>query len=90
VARVSNLSFTVPGADALVQGTFNVLNEKIDFHGTMKMEAKFSQSTNGIKSLLAKVLDPFFNKKRGSIVPVMAGGTYHQPHFGLDLNPAKK
>src|SRR5579864_2567691 len=90
VARVSNLSFTVPGADALVQGTFNVLNDKIDFHGTMKMEARFSQSTSGIKSLLAKVLDPFFNKKRGSIVPVMAGGTYHQPHFGLDLNPAKK
>jgi hypothetical protein len=90
VATITNLSFAVPGADALVQGTYNVLNEKMDFHGTMKMEARFSQSTSGIKSLLAKVLDPFFNKKRGSIVPVMASGTYHDPHFGIDLNPVKK
>ena len=90
VATFANLQFTVPGAAAMMHGTYNLLNEKIDFHGTMKMEAKFSQSTSGIKSLLAKVLDPFFNKKRGSIVPVMAGGTYHDPHFGLDLNPAKK
>ncbi len=75
IATITNLSFSVPGADALVQGTFNVLNEKIDLHGTMKMEAKFSQSTSGIKSLFAKVLDPFFNKKRGSVVPVVVNGT---------------
>ena len=90
VATITNLSFSVPGADALMHGTFNVLNEKIDLHGTMKMEARFSQSTSGIKSLLAKVLDPFFNKKRGSIVPVVVDGTYHDPHFGIDLNPVKK
>jgi hypothetical protein len=90
VATITNLSFSVPGAEALMHGTFNVLNEKIDLHGTMKMEARFSQSTGGIKSLLAKVLDPFFNKKRGSIVPVVVDGTYHDPHFGIDLNPVKK
>jgi len=90
VATITNLSFTVPGADVVVGGTYNVLNEKIDFHGTMKMEAKFSQSTSGIKSLFAKVLDPFFNKKRGSVVPVVVTGTYHDPHFGLDLNPGRK
>ena len=90
IATITNLSFSVPGAEALMHGTFNVLNEKIDLHGTMKMEARFSQSTSGIKSLLAKVLDPFFNKKRGSIVPVVVDGTYHDPHFGIDLNPVKK
>lgn len=90
VAAITDLSFTVPGADALLQGTFNVLNEKIDFHGTMKMDAKFSQSATGIKSLFAKVLDPFFNKKHGSIVPVVVDGAYHDPHFGIDLNPVKR
>jgi hypothetical protein len=90
VATITNLSFTVPGAEVVVGGTYNVLNEKIDFHGTMKMEAKFSQSTSGIKSLFAKVLDPFFNKKRGSVVPVVVTGTYHNPYFGLDLNPGRK
>ena len=53
------------------------------------MDAKFSQSTSGIKSLFAKVLDPFFDKKHGSVVPVLIDGTYHNPHFGVDLNPIK-
>jgi len=54
------------------------------------MDARFSQSTSGIKSLFAKVLDPFFNKKQGSVVPVVMDGAYHDPHFGIDLNPIKK
>jgi hypothetical protein len=74
----------------IFHGTFNVLNQKIDFHGTVKMDARFSQSTSGIKSLFAKVLDPFFNKKQGSVVPVVMDGAYHDPHFGIDLNPIKK
>jgi hypothetical protein len=90
VATLTDLSFTVPGADVRMHGTYNVLNEKIDFRGTVKMDAKFSQSTSGIKSLFAKVLDPFFNKKHGSVLPVRMDGTYHNPHFGLDLNPIKE
>jgi hypothetical protein len=73
-----------------MHGTYNVLNEKIDFHGTVKMDAKFSQSASGIKSLFAKALDPFFNEKQGSAVPVEMDGTYHHPHFGIDLNPIDK
>jgi hypothetical protein len=90
LATFTDLSFTVPGADARMHGTYNLLNAKIDFHGTVKMDAKFSQSTTGIKSVLAKVLDPFFDKKHGSVVPVLVDGTYHKPHFGVDLNPIKK
>jgi AsmA-like C-terminal region len=92
VATFPTVEFTVPGADAQMHGTYNVLNDKIDFHGTVKMDAKFSQSTSGIKSLLAKVLDPLFNNKHGagSIVPVVVDGTYDNPHFGVDLNPTQK
>jgi AsmA-like C-terminal region len=89
IATFSDLSFTVPGADARMHGTYNLLNGRIDFHGTVKMNAKFSQSTSGIKSIFAKVLDPFFDKKHGSVVPVLMDGTYHSPHFGVDLNPIK-
>ncbi|HTC61606.1 MAG TPA: AsmA-like C-terminal region-containing protein [Candidatus Saccharimonadales bacterium] len=89
VATFSGLAFQVPGADASMHGTFNLLNQKIDLHGTLKMDAKFSQSTSGIKSLFAKVLNPFFDKSRGSVVPVLVDGTYQNPHFGLDLNPVK-
>jgi hypothetical protein len=90
VATFTDLSFTVPGADAQMHGTYNVLNGKIDFHGTVRMDAKFSQSTSGIKSVFAKVLDPLFDKRHGSVVPVLMDGTYRNPHFGVDLNPIKE
>ena len=89
VATFSELLYSVPGADARMHGTYNLLNEKVDLHGTLRMDTKFSQSTSGIKALFAKVLDPFLNKKHGSVVPVVVDGTYRNPHFGLDLNPLK-
>lgn len=55
----------------------------------LKMDAKFSKSASGIKSIFAKLIDPFVNKKHGSVVPVVMNGTYDHPHFGLDLNPVK-
>jgi hypothetical protein len=90
VATFTDLSFTAPGADARMHGTYNLLNQRIDFHGTLKMDTKVSQSTSGIKSLFAKALDPFFDKHHGSVVPVLIDGTYRSPHFGIDLNPIKK
>ena len=89
VATFTNLSFKVPGADARMHGTFNLLSEAVNFHGTMKMDAHFSQTTSGIKSVFAKLIGPFVDKKRGSVVPVVLNGTYAHPHFGLDLNPIK-
>ena len=90
IANFTALAFSVPGADALMNGTFNMLNEKVNLHGNLRMDSKFSQSTSGIKALFAKVLDPFLNKKQGSVVPVLVDGTYNNPHFGLDLNPIKE
>jgi hypothetical protein len=90
LATLTNLSFTIPGADARMRGTYNVLDGKIDFHGTVKMDAKVSQSTSGVKSAFATMLDPIFDKKHGSVVPVEIDGTFHSPHFGVDLNPLKK
>lgn len=89
VATFTDLSFKVPGADARLHGTYNLLNEAVNFHGTLKMAAKFSKSASGIKSVFAKLIDPFVNKKQGSVVPVVMNGTYSHPHFGLDLNPVK-
>ncbi len=89
VASFADLEFTLPGADARMHGTYNLLNEKVDLHGSLKMDAKFSQSTSGIKALFAKVLDPFLDKKHGSVVPVVVDGSYRRPHFGIDLDPIK-
>jgi hypothetical protein len=90
IATMSDVSLSIPGADANMHGTFNVISQKIDFHGTVRTNADLSQQSSGIKSMFAKVLDPFFRKKRSTVVPVVMNGTYHDPHFGLDLNPATK
>jgi hypothetical protein len=90
VATFSGLSFTVPGAAADLRGTYNLLNNKIDFHGTLKMDAKLPQTTTEVKSLFAKAFAPMFDKKKGSVIPVEMDGTFSQPHFGIDLVPLPK
>lgn len=86
-ARFTGVSFIVPGADARMFGTFNLLNDHINFHGKLKTDVKFSQTLGGgIKSVLLKPLDPFFKKKpTGAVIPVYMIGTYDYPRFGIDL-----
>jgi hypothetical protein len=86
VATFSGLSFGVPGALAQMRGTYNLISEKIDLHGTLKTEAEVSKTAHGVKSLMLKMLDPFFkNKPNGYLAPVKITGTYDHPEFGLDL-----
>jgi hypothetical protein len=86
IATFSRLSFGVPGALAQMRGTYDLISQKIDLHGTLKTEAEVSKTTHGIKALMLKVLDPFFkNKPDGYLAPVKITGTYDHPEFGLDL-----
>lgn len=86
-ARFSNLSFSVPGALAQLQGTYNLITENIDLRGTLRTDSEPSNTTHGMKALILKVLDPFFKKKHaGYIMPVKITGTYEHPAFGLDLS----
>ena len=41
-----------------MRGTYDLISEKIDLHGTLKSEAEVSKATHGIKALMLKVLDP--------------------------------
>ena len=89
-ARFSNLSFSVPGAFARMEGTYNLISQRIELHGTLKTVAEVSKTTHGIKALMLKVLDPFFkNKPGGYVAPVKITGTYDHPSFGLDLGSGK-
>jgi hypothetical protein len=86
IAKFSDLSFGIPGADASMYGTYSLLDHKIDLHGRMRVDTKISKTTAGMKSLLLKAMDPFFKKKnKGEVVPVHITGTYEHPLFGLDL-----
>jgi hypothetical protein len=90
IAKFSDLSFGIPGADASMYGTYSLLDHKIDLHGRMRVDTKISKTTTGMKSLLLKAMDPFFKKKnKGEVVPVHISGTYEHPLFGLDLTNPK-
>ena len=85
-ATFSDLSFSVPGALAQLQGTYNLITEKVNLHGTLKTDSEPAKSTSGIKTVMLRILEPFFKKKhRGYVMPVKITGTYRQPSFGLDL-----
>ncbi|MBI2822984.1 MAG: hypothetical protein HYX74_12245 [Acidobacteria bacterium] len=86
VGTISTLSFRVPGASVLLDGTFDLITEELDFRGELRMQARLSQTTSGFTSILLKVLDPFFKKKgAGSVLPIKITGTLNEPSFGLDF-----
>jgi AsmA-like C-terminal region len=90
MATFTNLSFGVPGASARMEGTFELATHKIDLHGQLQLDSKMSNTTNGAKALLLKMMDPLFKKQnKGEVLPVRISGTYDHPSFGLDI-PGRK
>ena len=76
----------MPGALARLEGTYNLLDERIDLEGDLAMQAELSEATKGFKSFLLKAVDPFFKKKKaGAVVPVRITGTYPHPSYGISL-----
>jgi hypothetical protein len=92
VATLTNISFRVPSAVAYMHGTFNLVNDKIDFHGVLKTDAEFSKvGGGGIKSIFLKPFDAVFKKKpKGSEIPVKMTGTYSHPEPGLEITGGNK
>lgn len=85
-----NLSFRVPGVSLALNGRYGLVDEKMEFHGTAKLEARLSQTTTGFKSFLLKAVNPFFAKKdAGAVIPIEISGTRDKPSFRLDLHPSK-
>ncbi len=88
IATFSDLSFSVPGALAHVHGTYGLLTERVNLHGTLQVDNKLSNGSKGMKSVLLKVVEPFLKKKNaGEIVPIKIGGTFSHVSYGLDVSP---
>lgn len=86
VLTFTKLGFAVPGVRVALNGRYGLLDQRLDLHGTARLEAKLSQTTTGFKSFLLKAVDPFFAKKNvGAELPIKIGGTSSSPSFGLDI-----
>jgi hypothetical protein len=75
----------VPGADAGVNGTYNLLNQRVDLHGTLDTRGSLADTTTGFKALVIKALTPLF-KKRGPvrIIPFSITGDYSHATLAID------
>jgi uncharacterized protein involved in outer membrane biogenesis len=89
VAKFSTLMFDVEGASVQLAGQYNLVDESLDFKGVLRLQARLSQTTTGIKSFFLKAIDPWFaGKKAGTVLPIKITGTRTNPSFGLQVGAA--
>ena len=81
-----SLRFGVPGAGVQLTGTYALRPERLDFRGSLELDAKMSETQRGWKRLLLKALDPIFAKKGGggTSLPIRIEGPRSDPSFGID------
>ena len=86
MAYFPNAHVTFPGADAHLQGTFNLLDTRIHFTGKATLQRDISRAATGWKSAMLKPLSPFFrHQNAGAIVSVAVTGTANQPKITQDV-----
>ena len=86
VAKFPVVDFSIPGASLNLRGDYGLHSEQLNFHGELRLKAKLSQTTTGIKSFFLKAVDPFFKGKyAGAVLPIKITGKRDKPHIGLAL-----
>jgi hypothetical protein len=90
VLSLTGLKFQIPGAGVLLNGTYGLRTEELDFAGTLRMQATISDAVGGgALSVFLKIVDPLFKKKgAGTVLPIRVRGTREHPKFGVDVMKA--
>ena len=88
VISLSNVNFSIPGARVDVGGTYAMQSEALDFRGTIRVDAKLSQMTTGVKSVFLRLIDPLFRRDGVTVLPITVGGTAEEPKVRLDVKRA--
>ena len=82
--RFEPLDFGVPGADVHMNGTYTLRSGKLDFLGTLAMDAPVSKAVGGIKGFFLKIADPLFRRHgAGAVLPISITGTREKPQFHM-------
>lgn len=83
IAAFSQLTFRVPGAKARLQGTYSLLDHRIDLHGRLLTLATLPQATGGVQSFLLKIISPLLKRNRhgGGVLALSVTGVYPQPVY---------
>ena len=87
VLTIPAVTYTIPGANIQMHGTYRASGGTLDFTGVAKMEATVSKMVGGWKGMLLKPADRFFKKDgAGTEVPIYIAGTRDHPQFGYNSN----
>ncbi len=79
------LSFYVSGARVDLTGTYNVASDLVNLRGTLKLDAKVSQTMTGWKRWVLKPVDPFFAKEgAGTFLKIRVEGKSDNLKIGRD------
>jgi hypothetical protein len=86
MAYFPDIQVELPGANAHLAGTFNLLNTRVDLTGKVAMQRTLAKDVTGWKRVLVAPLSPFFKHgKTGAIVPIAVTGTAQNPKIGQNL-----
>jgi hypothetical protein len=81
-ATITGGTFEVPGAQATVHGTYNLLTHTVDLHGTLDTSGHLSDTTSGFKALVLKAVTPLLRKKHEERI---RGNRLEEGHSGLQI-----
>jgi hypothetical protein len=91
VAHLEHVEFRIPGAKALLSGTYNLLTYQTNLKGTLITTGNVSDTETGIKSLFLKALTPFFkHHRKAKVIPFKITGPYGHTTVSLDLGRTER
>jgi hypothetical protein len=80
-----SFQFSVEGARITLGGAYTLPTRRMDFRGSLLLDAPLSKTTTGFKSMLLKLVEPLFRKQgAGTALPIVVSGTVDKPSFGVD------
>ncbi len=86
VMRFQRVRLVLPGAQAVVGGTYSLDGTNFALDGSVHTEAQASNMTTGVKRVLAKPFNGLFSHgHKGATLPLTIRGVGDEPHFGVKL-----
>ncbi|MGO9336439.1 MAG: AsmA-like C-terminal region-containing protein [Terracidiphilus sp.] len=91
VITLPSLTYTVPGADIQLKGSYGVEGGELDFTGTARLNATVSQMVGGVLGALLKPADRIFKRDgAGTELPIRITGTREDPMFGVEIDRLRR